>query len=90
MAALEQGLEHLRPAEMERLKTFLASEERKTAHYNAIGEYADMCWEKCVTTTGQTASRLTAGDKQCVSYCVERFMDSMFHVTDFITKGASR
>ncbi|PFH54661.1 hypothetical protein AMATHDRAFT_135236 [Amanita thiersii Skay4041] len=61
------------------LATFVEKEQAQARLNSMTQTLTAMCWDKCITGTPST--RFSRSEESCLSYCVERFLDtSLFMV----------
>ncbi|CAO1633632.1 unnamed protein product [Parajaminaea phylloscopi] len=56
------------------LQSFLEGEQAKARVQSSIQNFTSMCWDKCIT--GGISSSFRRGEEECLSNCVERFLDT--------------
>ncbi|XP_060831747.1 mitochondrial import inner membrane translocase subunit Tim8 [Bombus pascuorum] len=61
------------------LQEFFMAEKQKAQIQAQIHEFNDICWEKCVDKPGV---KLDSRTEQCLSNCVDRFIDVSLLVTN--------
>jgi import inner membrane translocase subunit TIM8 len=59
------------------LQKFLEQENSKARVQSQVHQFTTLCWEKCVTKIG---NRLSSSDEQCLTNCVERFLDTSIFI----------
>lgn len=60
------------------LQDFLMIEKQKAQVNAQIHEFNEICWDKCI---GKPGSKLDSGTEQCLSNCVDRFIDTSLLIT---------
>ena len=55
------------------MQRFIEMESEKARFQANVHTFTDLCWEKCVD---KIANRADAKTEQCLSNCVDRFMDT--------------
>ncbi|KIM84608.1 hypothetical protein PILCRDRAFT_818187 [Piloderma croceum F 1598] len=66
-------------ATQKELATFLEQEQAQARVHSSIHQFTSMCWDKCITGTPSTS--FSRNEVNCISNCVERFLDtSLFMV----------
>ncbi|RUS22980.1 Tim10/DDP family zinc finger-domain-containing protein [Endogone sp. FLAS-F59071] len=63
--------------EQRELQKFLENENAKAQIQRSIHTFTDLCWDKCI---GKIGNKLDRGEEQCLSNCVERFLDTSLFI----------
>lgn len=61
------------------LQEFLMKEQQQEIFRTAISKMTDTCWEKCFP--GAPSKSLDGKTENCITNCVERFIDTSLHLT---------
>lgn len=61
------------------LQEFLMKEQQQAIFRTAISKMTDQCWEKCFP--GAPGKSLDGKAENCITNCVERFIDTSLHLT---------
>lgn len=56
------------------LQSFLEGEQAKARVQSSIQNFTELCFDKCIT--GGISSSFSRKEEQCLSNCVERFLDT--------------
>ncbi|XP_063925583.1 mitochondrial import inner membrane translocase subunit Tim8-like [Zophobas morio] len=64
---------------VEQLHDFLSKEREKAEFTAQIHEFSELCWDKCVETTGK---KLDSKTETCLTNCVNRFIDVSLFITN--------
>ncbi|KAF6334478.1 translocase of inner mitochondrial membrane 8-like protein B [Rhinolophus ferrumequinum] len=67
-------------AELQRL---VAAEQQKAQFTAQVHHFMELCWDKCVEKPG---NRLDSRTENCLSSCVDRFIDTTLAITRFSLK----
>ncbi|KZV94116.1 putative TIM8-translocase of the mitochondrial inner membrane [Exidia glandulosa HHB12029] len=65
-------------ATQKELQQFLDREQANMRMQSTIHTFTEMCWDKCIT--GSSFGRFSSKEEQCLSSCVERFLDTSLFI----------
>ncbi|XP_010609007.2 mitochondrial import inner membrane translocase subunit Tim8 B [Fukomys damarensis] len=60
------------------LQRMVAAEQQKAQFTAQVHHFMELCWDKCVEKPG---NRLDSRTENCLSSCVDRFIDTTFAIT---------
>lgn len=60
------------------LQSLVAVEQQKAGFTAQVHHFVELCWDKCVEKPG---SRLDSRTENCLSSCVDRFIDTTLAIT---------
>jgi len=69
-------------ATKQELSSFIEKEQAQARVQESIHKMTSMCWDKCVTGTPST--RFSGAEQNCLSYCVDRFLDTSLKMVNLI------
>ncbi|KIJ38457.1 hypothetical protein M422DRAFT_33248 [Sphaerobolus stellatus SS14] len=61
------------------IQELLSQEAAASEFTSQMHKYTSMCWDKCITTPGNSFSRT---ETDCLQNCVNRFFDAQKHIID--------
>ena len=69
-------LANLSEPERKEMQTFIEQESGRLKMQNAISEFTERCFPKCLTTGSSVQKdQLSASDQNCLANCVGRYLD---------------
>ncbi|PPQ69072.1 hypothetical protein CVT25_004248 [Psilocybe cyanescens] len=72
-------------ATQKELASFLETQQAIARLNSSVQQLTTTCWDKCITGTPST--RFSRGEENCLSNCVQRFLDtSLFMVSQIEQK----
>lgn len=74
----QADLAKLDESSKQEIMKFIEAENSKTKVQGSIHQFTDLCFKKCVTSIGN--GQLSSNEEQCLSSCVNRFLDTNIRV----------
>ena len=76
-------LQNLDEGARKEVLAFIQQESSKAKIQTSVTQFTDMCFKKCVTADITTGT-LAAGEEQCISNCLNRFLDTNIQVVQLL------
>lgn len=76
----QSALQSLDEASRKDIMQFIESENSKSKVQMSIHNFTDMCFKKCNANKPVTTGTLDASEEQCLSNCLNRFLDTNIRV----------
>lgn len=76
----QAALQSLDEASRKDILQFIETENSKSKVQMSIHNFTDMCFKKCNDNVPITTNTLTSSEEQCLSNCLNRFLDTNIKV----------
>ncbi|KAM9899589.1 hypothetical protein OXX69_009419 [Metschnikowia pulcherrima] len=76
----QAALQNLDDASRKEILSFIESENSKSKVQMSIHNFTDMCFKKCNENVPISSNTLTKPEEQCLSNCLNRFLDTNIKV----------
>jgi len=77
--SLEESLGDLGALGDKELQDFFQVEQQRLQFQQQVSKLTDVCWDKCLTD--KPGSKLDSRTENCLSNCVERFIDTSLNIS---------
>ena len=72
-------LANLSEVDRREMQVFIEAESGRLKMQNAISEFTQRCFPKCLGSSTANRDQLTGGDQSCLANCVGRYLDVSAH-----------